>query len=93
MQMERARVAEQRSEAAAESAAARAKEDRLRALEVARAEAEARAAAHAAAEEVRRVGICFSHTVLTLPAGTLSLLSLNVQALGPCSHALVYLKI
>lgn len=56
-QVERARVAEMRSEAAAESGAARAKEDQLRVLEAARAEAEARAAGHAADAEVVRMQV------------------------------------
>jgi hypothetical protein len=53
--MDRSRILELRSEATAEIAGARAKEERLRALETARAEAEARAAAHAADAEVCRL--------------------------------------
>lgn len=48
---------ELRSEATAELSAARAKEDRLRSLEAARAEAEARAAAHAADAEICRLQV------------------------------------
>jgi oral-facial-digital syndrome 1 protein len=55
--MERARVAEMRSEAAAQSGAARSKEDHVRILEAARAEAEARAAGHAADAEVVRMHV------------------------------------
>ncbi|KAG2450805.1 hypothetical protein HYH02_004642 [Chlamydomonas schloesseri] len=55
IEMDRSRILELRSEATAEIAAARAKEERLRALETARAEAEARAAAHAADAEVCRL--------------------------------------
>ncbi len=55
--MDRSRILELRSEATAEIATARAKEDRLRALETARAEAEARAAAHAADAEVCRLQV------------------------------------
>ncbi|EFJ49212.1 basal body protein [Volvox carteri f. nagariensis] len=55
LEMDRARMQELRSEAMADLAAARAKDDRLRALETARAEAEARAAAHAADAEVCRL--------------------------------------
>ncbi|KAG2494257.1 hypothetical protein HYH03_007612 [Edaphochlamys debaryana] len=55
LEMERNRIMELRSEATAELAGARAKEDRLRNLEAARAEAEARAAAHAADAEVCRL--------------------------------------
>ncbi|PNH04643.1 Oral-facial-digital syndrome 1 [Tetrabaena socialis] len=54
-QMDRSRVMELRSDATAELAGARAKEERLRSLETARAEAEARAAAHAADAEVCRL--------------------------------------
>jgi hypothetical protein len=57
MQMDRARIMELRSEAAAELASARAKEDRLRSLEAARAEAEARAAAHAEDSEIMRLQV------------------------------------
>ncbi|GFR48611.1 hypothetical protein Agub_g10522 [Astrephomene gubernaculifera] len=55
LEMDRSRIQELRSEATAEIAAARAKEERLRSLETARAEAEARAAAHAADAEVCRL--------------------------------------
>ncbi|PNW70050.1 hypothetical protein CHLRE_17g703600v5 [Chlamydomonas reinhardtii] len=55
IEMDRSRILELRSEATAEIAGARAKEERLRALETARAEAEARAAAHAADAEVCRL--------------------------------------
>jgi len=55
--MERARVAENRSEAAAVCGAARSKEDQVRALEAARTEAEARAAGHAADAEVVRMHV------------------------------------
>ena len=55
--MDRARIMELRSEAATELAGARAKEDRLRNLETARAEAEARAAAHAADSEIMRLQV------------------------------------
>ncbi len=55
--MDRSRLLELRSEATAELAGARAKEERLRALETARAEAEARAAAHAADAEVCRLQV------------------------------------
>ncbi|GAX79257.1 hypothetical protein CEUSTIGMA_g6697.t1 [Chlamydomonas eustigma] len=55
LEMDRARIMELRSEASAEIAGARAKEDRLRSLETARAEAEARAAAHAADAEIMRL--------------------------------------
>jgi hypothetical protein len=55
--MDRARIMELRGEAMADLAAARAKDDRLRALETARAEAEARAAAHAADAEVCRLQV------------------------------------
>ncbi|GIL76032.1 hypothetical protein Vretimale_5680 [Volvox reticuliferus] len=55
LEMDRARLQELRSEAMADLAAARAKDDRLRAVETARAEAEARAAAHAADAEVCRL--------------------------------------
>ncbi|GLC50250.1 oxidative DNA demethylase [Pleodorina starrii] len=55
LEVDRARLMELRSEAVTDLAAARAKEDRLRALETARAEAEARAAAHAADAEVCRL--------------------------------------
>lgn len=58
LQMDRARIMELRSEAAAEIAGARAKEDRLRSLEAARTEAEARAAAHAADAEIMRLQVC-----------------------------------
>ncbi len=57
VQLDRARLVELRNEAAAEVAAARAKEDRLRALETARAEAEARAATHAAESEILRLQV------------------------------------
>ncbi|KXZ50853.1 hypothetical protein GPECTOR_14g105 [Gonium pectorale] len=55
IEMDRSRIMELRSEATAEIAGARAKEERLRNLEAARAEAEARAAAHAADAEVVRL--------------------------------------
>lgn len=71
--MDRARVVELRSEATSEIAAARAKEDRLRAQETARAEAETRAAAYGADAEIRRLQVRFklesftsSHLTLTM---------------------------
>ncbi|KAJ9514914.1 hypothetical protein QJQ45_028639, partial [Haematococcus lacustris] len=57
LQADRARIAEQRAEAAAEMAGARGKEERLKTMQVARMEAEARAAAHAAEAEIARMQV------------------------------------
>ncbi|KAJ9514636.1 hypothetical protein QJQ45_028337 [Haematococcus lacustris] len=57
LQADRARIAEQRAEAAAEMAGARGKEERLKTMQVARMEAEARAAAHAAEAEIVRMQV------------------------------------
>ncbi|KAL6750649.1 hypothetical protein V8C86DRAFT_789390 [Haematococcus lacustris] len=57
LEADRARIAEQRAEAAAEMAGARGKEERLKTMQVARMEAEARAAAHAAEAEIARMQV------------------------------------
>lgn len=80
---------ELRSEATAEIAAARAKEDRLRVLESARAESEARAAAYAADNEMLRLQVCCEcHRNLTGYRRWLQLHSRGFEVSMPCDKSL-----